>query len=657
MILSLILLVLVVLVAYFHSLQGLFSATISAILAVIAAVVAVGYHEQAAGMLLGTKFAEQAPAIAMLVLFAVVYCVLRLAFDYLIPGNVRVAPLADKIGGAAMGLIAGLMATGVVAIAAQTLPFGPDVGYYARYSVSDRTANGQQQDYPIYDSTDSPTLSPDTEEHLWLHQDDLVMALAYKVSDGGSLAGDVALSATHPDYLSELFGQRIGIQIGANRIVPPAGQQQAVSVDKVYTQPQLTQIDSEPTYLRGPNDTAPDNPLKPGDPTTQTILIVRATISPANGVADSDHNFRFSPGSVRLVLGRPDAGIDFTDYHPVAILDRKGLALANRVDDFLIASMQGSRTIDFVFLVDNDHAFSAALDPDLLDPANKKGGIPLPPGSFLEIKRYGLVDLSGKKVFYGPPPNRDKTGVLRKPEIARLVQAQEPLPLAGVPAATRPTPNTTMNDVPLVFQDISVLDQLSDPIDTHSKTPLPSGQLINATLGVNGTWQQGKWTRLEVTPTAPAEVLALPGTSLIDQLAPMEEHDIVQVHCTLPDAPSAKKAWDWLKLVPTFALADKEDQTYKLCGAWVRFTVKGKTYFMAEYDQNAQPQPLPVPPNSGKVTNIEVWLAFGVPDGTVVQELRSSGNTQLDNLDLKVAPPPPPATQPASSPPSQNTTE
>src|SRR5688572_6796514 len=132
MIFSLLVIIFIGLIAYWHFLQGFFSSAISAILAIIAALIAVGLQEQVAFMLQG-QMNDNINAIAMVVLFALSYGLMRVIFDWLIPGNVRFPVLVDKIGAPIMGIIAGIFATGVLVIAAQTLPFGPSIAGYQRY--------------------------------------------------------------------------------------------------------------------------------------------------------------------------------------------------------------------------------------------------------------------------------------------------------------------------------------------------------------------------------------------------------------------------------------------------------------------------------------------------------------------------------------------
>jgi hypothetical protein len=636
MVLSLILLALAGAVAFFHYVQGFFSATISAILVAVAAIVAVGYHESLANALfLNSKFVEEGDAISLALLFAVTYIIPRVIFDLLIPGNVRLPVLVDKIGAGVMGLIAGLLSTGILAVAAQTLPFGPDVGFYSRFSVSDKAGQYMgamtQQDVTMYDLTQSTTLNPDDEEHLWLHQDDLVMGLAYKASDGGSLAGDQPLNEIHPDYLAELFGQRLGIQVGAHRTVP-GGASTPISVNGVYTQPQLTLLDGEPAAMRSTTDQPLEAALQPSDPTTQTLLIVRTKISNAKGVADDDQYFRFSPASVRLVMGNSDTGI--VDYHPIAILDRRGIAINARIDDFLLADLSGDRTIDLIFMVDNDRAFG---------PGAKGPPYRLTDGSFLEIKRYGQVQMDDKKVDFGPPINKDKVGILRKPEIAEAINAKEPLPLTGVAPPAKPLPGAAMGDTGLVFQDISSSNKLYAGIDVASTQTNGSLNLTGAT----GTWQNRQWNHLAVSADKSLDLYQLPGDNLIDQLQYNSEETMVQIHCTLDPSLTGRRSWDWTRNLSKFVLADGEvdEHDYNLDGAWAHFTTTSKKddvtkdFMIVAFrttDRSGQLQ-MPIPQVS-KPENVEVWLEFGVSPKPALEELRFNGNAVLENLGFKPLP-------------------
>src|SRR5437764_14302834 len=145
MILSIVTLILVGLIAYFHYLQGLLSGLISAVLALVAAAIAITFYEPLAEMLSGGKFNDTAQGICLIALFAIVYLIGRLLFDKLVPGNIRLPHIVAAIGGALGGLVAGLFAMGIVPIALQTMPFGPSIAGYTPYPLP----NQPEQVLPI----------------------------------------------------------------------------------------------------------------------------------------------------------------------------------------------------------------------------------------------------------------------------------------------------------------------------------------------------------------------------------------------------------------------------------------------------------------------------------------------------------------------------
>src|SRR2546423_1117275 len=120
-------------VAYYHYAQVFLSAPMSAMIAVIAAALAISLHEPIVASLLKGKFSDYAHGLALIAIFAAVYMILRVLVDKAVPGQVRLPVIVDRIGGAAMGLIAGIFTAGIVALAAQALPFGPSIGGYSRY--------------------------------------------------------------------------------------------------------------------------------------------------------------------------------------------------------------------------------------------------------------------------------------------------------------------------------------------------------------------------------------------------------------------------------------------------------------------------------------------------------------------------------------------
>ena len=125
-------------VAFRHYVEGFFSATISAILCVFSAVLAFSLHEPIVESVLRGRFADSAHAMVFLILFAVIYTVLRQIFDKSVPGNIRVPAAADKIGGGGKGVIARLFAPRGLAVAAQQRPLTAPVAGYSRYETQTR---------------------------------------------------------------------------------------------------------------------------------------------------------------------------------------------------------------------------------------------------------------------------------------------------------------------------------------------------------------------------------------------------------------------------------------------------------------------------------------------------------------------------------------
>src|SRR4051812_6639235 len=109
-------------IAFFHYIQGFFSAAISAFLAILSAVVALSFQETLIQGPLAGVAPDWMPTLVLFGLFAVTYVVLRTIFDKLVPGNVRMPPLLEKVGGAVMGVVAAIFAVGICVIGLQQMP-------------------------------------------------------------------------------------------------------------------------------------------------------------------------------------------------------------------------------------------------------------------------------------------------------------------------------------------------------------------------------------------------------------------------------------------------------------------------------------------------------------------------------------------------------
>ena len=411
MILTLIILALVGAVAFFHYLQGFFSATISAMLSIISAVLAFSLHEKVVDTLLGGRFSDFAHAMALAGLFAVIYGVLRVAFDKMVPGNVRFPVIVDKVGGGVMGLIAGVFVGGIVAIVAQYMPLHPSVAGYARYAVDNRSVivppegtGGRSLDSETWDELKTPKPGQfeqgDKQTMMLIPMDDVVVNTVSRLSArDGSLGWDAPLEQSHPDFLQELFAQRLGVQGRATRVAL----KDAVQSVELYRLDSIERRDHEYKELRQRPFEA--TPLKPAN--NQLLVVARLLFN--RSAADKDGLVRFSPGAVRLVARQgtgPSA--EWVNYYPIGTVDNAKTLYVSAPDDYLFADSKAADAgADFAFLVDKSGFAEGGNSPS--------ASLEVAPGAFIEFKRLAKKDLKDTKVqpasAYKPSA---RTAVLRK---------------------------------------------------------------------------------------------------------------------------------------------------------------------------------------------------------------------------------------------------
>lgn len=112
-------------IAFYQAVQGAFSALIMALLSILCAALAFEFYEPLARELLYGRQPAHADAVMLLALFILPLLLLRILTDRFIPSNVIMGLWPDRIAGAAMGLISGLIVAGVFTIVLQLLPTGP----------------------------------------------------------------------------------------------------------------------------------------------------------------------------------------------------------------------------------------------------------------------------------------------------------------------------------------------------------------------------------------------------------------------------------------------------------------------------------------------------------------------------------------------------
>ena len=465
MVLNIVLVLLILGVAYFHFSQGLLAATVSLFCAAVAAFMAFSYHESVVAAFSGGRMAAYANGIALCVLFAVIYVLLRFVTDNLIVGNARYPMALDKGGAAVVGLVAALFPAAIIALAAQELPFGATVAGYAPLPVEDtalRVPNQLSSQFKVergddvfaYDQlrvTDlTGTEAQEQRQSLWVPVDNWFLGLVAKLSTpgSGSLAGATDFKAVYPDFKIAAFADRLGMQRSATQVALNIAGKEQVGVSNLF----------ELTFGPGGQFPAAGIPQVDGD-VRDGVRDIPATLKPAagkrllvvrisfknNDMADRGGLVRFSPATCRLVAGGKQ-------FFPVGTLESTTIVVNNLPDDFLLAD----RGADLIYQIDDD-----AIE-----------GQSLVAGAFLEFKRFGRVPLDDKKLLVRI--NQDpSTFVLRKIPVQDAILAKVPNDADGRTSNPRAAFDVFRSSVPTEAGDPSLTQP--DEKDKGSAEPAEGG--------------------------------------------------------------------------------------------------------------------------------------------------------------------------------------
>jgi hypothetical protein len=598
MIFSIVIILGVGIIAYYHYVQGFFSATISCVIAILSAMLAVSLHEPMVTTLLRGKLADSANALCLISLFALFYLIGRTIFDAAVPGNVRVPAAVDAVGGGLMGFIAGIFAMGIMAIAAQTLGFGPSVAGYSRYALSPERdvqvpGERQQVDAVVTDELTEQTMDPTKASGMLLPVDDIVVNMVNRLSDGGSLAGTQKFKSIHPDLLTELFGQRIGVQVGAQRTalnIPGATAQVTLGKPGVFRLEKMNQFDAEIGNVRGKPITVPE------PRTSEMLLVVRILFN--NAAADKDGLARVSPGAVRLVANA-------TNYFPIGTLEEGRTVFVNKPDDTLFITVKDAdRGADFVFVVPAaDVAVGEGKEAKVAD------------GVFVEVKRLARLELSGESIVSPVKASKD-VQVLRKPKVMEA----RATPQAKAGATVAPPA-----DSPFVFSSVSVSNKLFTQLNTG--TPDKDANNIAVDWG-QASLKGGKFSKLLVNTTRTLRQMSV-GSNLVGDLFEPAGKKIVQIVGSPPEGEGGDP-WAWGSNLREFTLLDAAGAKLPINGGFAKVTAKGAERMAGAF--NAESPVTEVAQEEGRPT--DVYLIFVVPSGANIKQLLYKGQplTAIDQV-------------------------
>jgi hypothetical protein len=280
--------VLILSIAYFQVIQGVFSALIMAILSVLCALAAFNYYESLAQTLRGWGIASTyVYPISLIAIFFLSLLALRILFDRLFYENVVLGTWSDRIGGGAMGIITGMVLVGMLTIALQMMPW--DVKFLG---------------YQPYDESLQPaaSLAP-------FKSDRFVLGMVDFLSAGSMTGGEKRFTKVHPNYLLELQANR-------NRCELPARCDSDVSA--LRSDPEIYSVPPDdkgnlPPWLTDVSKSATNQ--ENDEQQKDLTYIVRITVN--TQAEDSDNWYRL-PGTHFRLVTESNGGYHF--YYPVAFL-------------------------------------------------------------------------------------------------------------------------------------------------------------------------------------------------------------------------------------------------------------------------------------------------------------------------------------------------
>ncbi|MCB9865554.1 MAG: CvpA family protein [Phycisphaerales bacterium] len=254
-------------VTYFQAIQGLTSAIITGVLTVLSAAIAFGTYEYVAQAFLQGFLGDLAYAVAFLGMFLVPLGILRLILDSLVPRSSQIPHMLDRIGAGVVGFFTAFLATGMLAIGLQMVPWPGIIGY-ERFNHS----------------------KPSDQNEVWLHLDRAVAAYGVALSDG-VFGGGERFNAEHPDLVSEL-GWLQAANVGVRRTAP----EDALAFQAASEIPSVYEVSGGSGHLKPLTYDA----VEPG-PGKKFLRVTIKVSGDKDKLDDPDDRQRFTPSSVRLL--------------------------------------------------------------------------------------------------------------------------------------------------------------------------------------------------------------------------------------------------------------------------------------------------------------------------------------------------------------------
>ena len=538
MLLAIFVILLILGIATFQAVQGLFSSLVMAICTVVVTALAFNFYEPLASLLYDRQ-PNHADAVALVALFFLPLLLVRILVDRFLPGNVVPGLWVDRIGGGLLGLVTALLIVGTLLIAVQMLPLPRSVVGYDPYDDDLRPASSLGLDAPRFTLAVVKTLSVSGmrgRESFARAHDDLVLELwaarncreytEQEEEDRLRESGRWRRTSEKPDRR----------QVSRSPSWPDALQQ--VRLYDVGDQP----------YPRSTKTFAIKAPAYPGDensmPGNSQVLVVRATIG--EKASDGDRWWRLMGTHFRLVAE------DGASFYPVGYLSHDGawtIYEAERGQD------EGARAQVGKIEINRQADKAGQLTVDLVY------RVPFAPGGearkmrFLTFRRLAKLPV-GQAIKDMPEPH----GALGRKEVHGRVELE--------------VPQSWTAKVLFIPEWVEVSDRLPMTVKLPS-VETGSVNINKGSIDVQGMRDGVKWEQGTIEGSE-REIGRLSGKSGVNSLSEPAGWKVVKLTGRAPTSKPMQTVSGG-KLAELFAqpvAIDTQGKKYAPVGAWVRYSKK-----------------------------------------------------------------------------------
>lgn len=420
--------VLILCIAFFQALQGLFSGVIMCVLTILSAALAFGTFEDLYYGVLIDRMPNHGEAVALVSIFILSLLLLRTLADNGIKGNMVFPVWADRIGGFLLGFVSATIIVGFIELGFQSLPFDSTFLGFNRF-VAVNKATGK-----ALDEKQAKTANADgiewRRESLMFSPDEFTVKLVAALSDN-ALGGRTRFREVHPDYTAGIQDSRNAVQRESNRVALSTSAIDA-PVKGYWLLPPGEMVRLKRETDQANNDRLLEEP-SPIPPAGQERRVYRVAL--ANEAMDPDNNFRFRGSQVRIV-GTDGPGGKPVQYTLKGLL-REPKAATPSPSGGPEVKTSGKPYVE----VFREPLLGKAEWSDIIRPATTKYfefvfDVPKTfQASFIEFKRTAKLDVSAWRKPLDKPPTGAVAGKGRPTK-----QGGEPAPGESPPADPGRTP-------------------------------------------------------------------------------------------------------------------------------------------------------------------------------------------------------------------------